>query len=119
MSLKKIKISKLKNKIITNLEKCPFKRGIVLKILIKTPKKPNSAKRAIIKIELSTFKITFAYIPGIGHNLKKHAIVLISGRGVRDLPSISYRCIRHKYDLEGVKNRFSRKSIYGVQKIKI
>ena len=92
----------------------PQKKGIVLQTRIVTPKKPNSARRPVAKLSLMNKKQTIAHIPGIGHNLRKHSNVLIRGGGARDLPGVSYTCIRGVYDLSGVLNRFRRRSIYGI-----
>lgn len=97
------------------LDKNPQKKGMVLKTRIVTPKKPNSARRPVAKIAfLSNKKQTIAHIPGIGHNLRKHSTVLVRGGGARDLPGVSYTCIRSVYDLSGVLNKKRRRSIYGV-----
>ena len=111
--------SLLKNKIIIKknfgiLCNNPQKRGIVLKTRIITPKKPNSARRPVAKISLINKKQTIAHIPGIGHNLRKHSNILIRGGGARDLPGVSYTCIRGVYDLNSVLNKTRRRSIYGV-----
>jgi len=94
--------------------KNPQKKGIVLQTRIVTPKKPNSARRPVAKLSLVNKKQTVAHIPGIGHNLRKHSNVLVRGGGARDLPGVSYTCIRGVYDLSGVLNRFRRRSIYGI-----
>lgn len=96
------------------LNKNPQKKGIVIKTRIITPKKPNSARRPVVKIVLVNKKQTVAHIPGIGHNLRKHSNILIRGGGARDLPGVSYTCIRGVYDLSGVLNKQRRRSIYGV-----
>lgn len=98
------------------LEKCPQKKAVCVRILIKTPRKPNSAKRKIARIRLSNGKYTFGYIPGIGHNLKEHSVVLVRGGRTKDLPGLQYKLIRGKYDLEGVLNRKKRRSKYGASK---
>lgn len=97
------------------LEFNPQNKGITLKTRIATPKKPNSAKRAVAKINLSNLNSIIAYIPGIGHNLRKHSLVLIRGGNTRDLPGVSHKCIRGKFDLAGVQNRVTRRSIFGVK----
>ena len=81
----------------------PQLRGIVLKTLIKKPKKPNSANRKCVRLRLSTGKEVTAYIPGEGHNLQEHSIVLVRGGRVPDLPGVKLKCIRGKYDLAHVK----------------
>lgn len=96
------------------LNKNPQKKGIVIKTRIITPKKPNSARRPVVKIVLVNKKQTVAHIPGIGHNLRKHSNILIRGGGARDLPGVSYTCVRGVYDLAGVLNKQRRRSIYGV-----
>jgi len=98
----------------TVLNNNPQKKGIVLKTRIVTPKKPNSARRPVVKMALVNKRQTVAHIPGIGHNLRKHSNVLIRGGGARDLPGVSYTCVRGVYDLAGVLNKQRRRSIYGV-----
>lgn len=106
---------KRKNKVLA-LKKNPQRRGICLKVFTMTPKKPNSALRKVARIKLSNnIKIT-AYIPGEGHNLQEYSIVLVRGGRARDLPSVRYKVIRGKYDLEPVRNRRTRRSKYGVKK---
>lgn len=109
--LKKKKVIKAK---LTILGSNPQKKGMVLKTRIVTPKKPNSARRPVAKISLVNKKQTVAHIPGVGHNLRKHSNTLIRGGGARDLPGVSYTCIRGVYDLSGVLNKQRRRSIYGV-----
>lgn len=98
------------------LEKCPQKKGFCLKLVIRTPKKPNSALRKVAKLKLSNKKIVYAYIPGEGHNLKEFSLVLIQGGRIKDLPGVKYKIIRGKYDLTGVKNRSTSRSKYGTKK---
>jgi small subunit ribosomal protein S12 len=109
--LKKKKKAKINFGVLNNN---PQKKGMVLKTRIVTPKKPNSARRPVAKISLVNKKQTVAHIPGIGHNLRKHSNVLIRGGGARDLPGVSYTCIRGLYDLSSVLNKLRRRSIYGV-----
>ena len=97
------------------LENSPQLKCVVLKVRITTPKKPNSAKRAIIKSAISNLKQCLVYIPGIGHNLRKHSLVLVRYGCTQDLPSLYLKCIRGVYDLSPVLNRISRRSIYGVK----
>ncbi|CRG98241.1 apicoplast ribosomal protein S12, putative (apicoplast) [Plasmodium gallinaceum] len=99
------------------LNKCPQKKGIVLKILIKTPKKPNSALRKVAKIKLSNNKELLAYIPGEGKSIQEHNFVLIKGGRVKDLPGIKYKIIRGSLDSIGVINRKTSRSKYGTKKI--
>jgi small subunit ribosomal protein S12 len=97
------------------LDKCPQKKGFCLRILLMTPKKPNSAIRKVARVLLSNLKQVSGYIPGKGHNLQKHSAILIRGGRVRDLPGIKYKIIRGKFDLKGVVNRRSSRSKYGVK----
>ena len=96
----------------------PFQRGVCLKVTTKTPKKPNSAMRAITKVKLSNGREVTAYIPGIGHNLQEHSIVLIKGGAPRDLPGVSYRITRGALDSVGVVTRRRGRSLYGTKKPK-
>nr|BAL70636.1 small subunit ribosomal protein 12 [Plasmodium coatneyi] len=118
--LYKKKFKKNKNNKKNNflLNKCPQKKGIVLKILIKTPKKPNSALRKVAKIKLSNNKELLAYIPGEGKSIQEHNFVLIKGGRVKDLPGIKYKIIRGSLDSIGVLNRKTSRSKYGVKKNK-
>lgn len=100
------------------LEKCPQKRGICSKLVIRTPKKPNSALRKIVKLRLSNNKLVYAYIPGEGHNLQEYSIVIIRGGRVKDLPGIKYHLVRGKLDFSGVPSRKTSRSKYGTKKIK-
>ena len=100
------------------LKKNPQKKGICLKVFTRTPKKPNSASRKVAKIRLTNRSDITAYIPGIGHNLQEHSVVLIRGGRVKDLPGVKYHCIRGKYDLRGVQNRRQGRSKYGAPKPK-
>jgi small subunit ribosomal protein S12 len=94
----------------------PQIKGVVMKVRITTPRKPNSARRPVVKVLLSSKKQRVAHIPGKGHNLRKHSEVLISGVGARDLPGVHFSCVRGKYDLSGVMGKVRRRSIYGVKK---
>nr|AYC64071.1 ribosomal protein S12 [Halimeda micronesica] len=98
------------------LQACPQRRGVCTRVFTTTPKKPNSAIRKVARIRLTTgFEVT-AYIPGIGHNLQEHAVVLIRGGRVKDLPGVRYKVIRGTLDTAGVKNRIQGRSKYGVKK---
>ena len=103
----------LKNRVLFSSVGSPFKRGVCLKVTTVTPKKPNSALRKIAKVRLTSGEEVTAYIPGIGHNLQEHSIVLIRGGRVKDLPGVRYHIIRGKLDSEGVANRLSSRSKYG------
>ncbi|MDO8425408.1 MAG: 30S ribosomal protein S12, partial [bacterium] len=94
----------------------PFKRGECLKVTTMTPKKPNSAIRKIARVRLSNGQEVTAYIPGIGHNLQEHSIVLIRGGKVRDLPGVRYHIVRGVYDTSGVDKRKNSRSLYGVKR---
>ena len=98
------------------LSASPQKKGVIKQIRIKTPRKPNSARRQVFKLFLYTQKYTVASLKGKGHTLKKHLRVLICGTGARDLPGVYCHCIRNKYDLKGVLTKIRRRSIYGVKK---
>ena len=100
------------------LEKCPQKRGVCLQVKTQTPKKPNSALRKIARVRLSTGKEATAYIPGEGHHLQEHSIVLIRGGRVRDLPGVRYHVIRGTLDTMGVDDRKRGRSKYGTKKPK-
>jgi len=94
----------------------PFKKGVCLQVKTQTPKKPNSALRKVARVRLSNGKEVTAYIPGEGHNLQEHSVVLVRGGRVKDLPGIKYTIVRGVYDLQGVSGRKSSRSIYGVKK---
>ena len=96
----------------------PFKRGVCLKVTTTTPKKPNSALRKIARVRLSNGMEVTAYIPGIGHNLQEHSIVMIRGGRVKDLPGVRYHIVRGIYDTQGVTNRKQGRSLYGAKKEK-
>lgn len=96
----------------------PFKRGVCVKVTTVTPKKPNSALRKIARVRLSNQMEVTAYIPGEGHNLQEHSIVLIRGGRVKDLPGIRYHVVRGILDTEGVADRKQQRSKYGTKKEK-
>lgn len=103
----------------TNLKKgSPFKRGVCVKVTTMTPKKPNSAIRKIARVRLSNGTEVAAYIPGEGHNLQEHSIVMIRGGRVRDLPGVRYHIVRGVYDTQGVEGRQQSRSMYGTKKPK-
>ena len=95
------------------LDSCPQKRGVCLQVKTMTPKKPNSALRKIARVRLTNGKEITAYIPGIGHNLQEHSIVLVRGGRVRDLPGVRYHIIRGTLDTTGVESRKQSRSKYG------
>ncbi len=106
----------LKNKPIILTEGRPFLRGVCVKVTTVTPKKPNSALRKIARVRLTSGQEVTAYIPGIGHNLQEHSVVLVRGGRVKDLPGVRYHIIRGKYDTAGVQNRKRGRSVYGAKK---
>lgn len=93
----------------------PFKRGVVLQVRTMTPRKPNSALRKVARVRLSNKQEVTAYIPGEGHNLAEHAIVLVRGGRVQDLPGVKYHVVRGKFDTAGVEGRKSSRSRYGTK----
>ena len=101
----------------TNYEKpAPFKRGVCVKVTTKTPKKPNSALRKVARVRLQNGYEVWAYIGGEGHNLQEHAVVMIRGGRVKDLPGVRYHIVRGNLDLQGVQNRKQGRSKYGAKK---
>ena len=95
-----------------------FKRGVCLRVTTTTPKKPNSALRKIARVRLSNGMEVTAYIPGVGHNLQEHSIVLIRGGRVKDLPGVRYHIVRGVYDTQGVSGRKQGRSLYGAKREK-
>ena len=100
------------------LERCPQKQGVCLQVRTMTPKKPNSALRKITRVRLSNGKEVTVYIPGEGHNLQEHSVVLIRGGRVKDLPGVRYHIIRGTLDTQGVADRRQRRSKYGAKRPK-
>jgi small subunit ribosomal protein S12 len=98
------------------LNKTPQRKGVCVKVFVRSPKKPNSALRKVAKIKLSNGPKIESYIPGEGHNLQEYSVVLMRGGRVPDLPGVKYHLIRGKYDLQGVKNRKTSRSRYGTKK---
>ncbi len=98
-----------------DLEGCPQKKGVCLQVMTRTPKKPNSALRKVARVRLTNGKEVTAYIPGEGHNLQEHSIVLIRGGRVRDLPGVKYHIIRGRLDTAGVDGRKRGRSKYGAK----
>jgi len=106
----------LKNKPVKATKSNPFKRGVCVKVTTMTPKKPNSALRKIAKVRLTSGQEVTAYIPGEGHNLQEHSVVLIRGGRVKDLPGVRYHIIRGQLDTQGVSDRTKSRSLYGTKK---
>ena len=100
------------------LTRCPQRRGVCTKVYTTTPKKPNSALRKVARVRLTSGVEITAYIPGVGHNLQEHSIVLVRGGRVRDLPGVRYKVIRGALDTQGVKNRKQARSRYGAKRDK-
>ena len=100
------------------LENSPFRRGVCIQVMTRTPKKPNSAMRKVAKVRLTNGYEVIAYIPDEGHNLQEHSIVLIRGGRVKDLPGVRYHILRGVLDTQGVKNRKQRRSKYGAKRPK-
>lgn len=100
------------------LKACPQRRGVCTRVYTTTPKKPNSALRKVAKVRLSNGFEVISYIPGIGHNLQEHSVVLIRGGRVKDLPGVRYHIVRGVLDLQGVNGRLRGRSKYGAKKPK-
>ena len=98
------------------LEQSPQKKGICIRVFTKTPKKPNSAIRKVARVRLTNKNEVTAYIPGEGHNLQEHAVVLVRGGRVKDLPGVNYHLVRGKYDLQGIPTRKNGRSKYGTRR---
>lgn len=105
----------IKNRPVVLPKGSPFKRGVCIKVYTTTPKKPNSAIRKVAKIRLTNGYEVVAYIPGIGHNLQEHSVVLIRGGRVKDLPGVRYHVVRGKLDTTGVDGRQRGRSKYGTK----
>jgi small subunit ribosomal protein S12 len=108
---------KSRNK-VPALEACPQKRGVCTRVYTTTPKKPNSALRKVAKVRLTNGYEVIGYIPGEGHNLQEHSVVMIRGGRVKDLPGVRYHILRGVLDTQGVKNRKQRRSKYGAKRPK-
>ena len=98
------------------LKRCPQAKGIVTKLATMSPKKPNSANRKVARVRLTSRSKVISYIPGIGHGLQEHSVVLVRGGRVKDLPGVRYHMVRGKFDLKGVLNRQQGRSKYGTKK---
>ena len=97
---------------------CPERRGVCIRVYTQTPKKPNSALRKVARVRLTNAVEVTTYIPGIGHNLQEHSIVLVRGGRVKDLPGVRYHIVRGSLDLQGVKDRKQSRSKYGAKRPK-
>ena len=114
--LRKKRIRPLGRNKVPALEKQPLKRGVCVKVYTTTPKKPNSALRKVARVRLSNGHEVISYIPGEGHNLQEHSVVLIRGGRVKDLPGVRYHTVRGTLDTSGVSDRRQRRSKYGAKK---
>lgn len=99
-----------------HLQNCPIKKGVVMRVMILKPKKPNSAQRKAARVRLTNGEIVSAYIPGIGHNCQEHSVVYVRGGRSQDLPGVKYHLVRGAMDLAGVANRATSRSKYGAKK---
>ena len=116
--IKKSRVKPITRNKVPALEQQPLKRGVCLKVYTTTPKKPNSALRKVARVRLSNgFEVT-AYIPGEGHNLQEHSVVLLRGGRVKDLPGVRYHILRGNLDTQGIPTRRKRRSLYGAKKPK-
>ena len=116
--IKKSRVKPLARNKVPALEKQPLKRGVCVKVYTTTPKKPNSALRKVARVRLTNSTEVTAYIPGEGHNLQEHSIVLIEGGRVKDLPGVRYHIVRGTLDTAGVDDRKTSRSRYGAKKPK-
>jgi small subunit ribosomal protein S12 len=114
--LNKINLKKKSHHRAPALENNPQKKGTVKRARIVTPRKPNSARRPVAKVILSSERRLTAHIPGVGHNIRSHSSVLIRGGGSRDLPGVRYSCIRGVYDFASILDKKKRRSLYGTKK---
>lgn len=112
------RVSKVKRNKAPALQECPQRRGVCVQVKTKTPKKPNSALRKVAWVRLSNGREIIAYIPGEGHNLQEHSIVLVRGGKVKDLPGVRYHIVRGALDTAAVKDRKKSRSKYGAKKPK-
>ena len=116
--IRKPRQPKVKRSKSMHLQECPQKRGVCLQVKTVTPKKPNSALRKVARVRLSNGKECTAYIPGEGHNLQEHSIVIVRGGRVRDLPGVRYKVVRGVLDTLGVGDRRQARSRYGAKRPK-
>ena len=116
--VRKNRVGDKKRNKVPALESCPQKRGVCTRVYTTTPKKPNSALRKVARIKLTNGEDVITYIPGEGHNLQEHSVILIRGGRVKDLPGVRYHTIRGALDAQGVKNRKKGRSKYGAKKPK-
>ena len=116
--IRKPRAKVLKRNKVPALKACPQKRGVCVKVYTTTPKKPNSALRKVARVKLTNGQEVTSYIPGEGHNLQEHSVVLIRGGRVKDLPGVRYHIIRGTLDTQGLDKRRQRRSKYGAKRPK-
>ena len=116
--VRKARVLQVKGTKRAALQGCPQRRGVCVRVYTTTPKKPNSALRKVARVRLTSQVEVTAYIPGEGHNLQEHSMVLVRGGRVKDLPGVRYKIIRGTLDTQGVKNRKQARSRYGAKKVK-
>lgn len=115
--IRKPRVAKKRSQRRPALQHCPQKKGVCIKLVTRTPKKPNSALRKLALLRLSNRKRIYGYIPGEGkHSLQEHSVVMVRGGRVKDLPGIKYKLVRGVYDFEGLKGRKKARSKYGTKK---
>jgi small subunit ribosomal protein S12 len=112
------RVTSIKKRKFPALQKCPQKKGICLRVYVTSPKKPNSAHRKVARLRLTNGQEITAHIPGEGHNIQEHSVVLIRGGRTQDLPGVKYKLIRGILDLEGVANKKRARSRFGAKKPK-
>ncbi|OGB87069.1 30S ribosomal protein S12 [candidate division WOR-1 bacterium RIFCSPLOWO2_02_FULL_46_20] len=112
------RIKKKSKKNVPALKGCPLRRGVCVRVYTTTPKKPNSALRKVARVRLTTGMEVSAYIPGVGHNLQEHSVVLVRGGRVKDLPGVRYHIVRGSFDTAGVEGRKQSRSKYGAKMVK-
>ena len=116
--IKKGRRNKKAKKRVPALKGCPLRRGVCVRVYTTTPKKPNSALRKVARVRLTTGMEASAYIPGVGHNLQEHSVVLVRGGRVKDLPGVRYHIVRGAFDTLGVEGRKQGRSKYGAKRVK-
>ena len=116
--IRKSRTPRTQRDMVPALEACPQKRGVCTRVYTTTPKKPNSALRKVARVRLTNGYEVTCYIPGEGHNLQEHSVVMIRGGRVKDLPGVRYHIIRGTLDTQGVKDRKQRRSKYGAKRPK-
>jgi small subunit ribosomal protein S12 len=114
--IRKPRAKVLKRNKVPALKACPQKRGVCLRVYTTTPKKPNSALRKVARVKLTNGQEVTSYIPGEGHNLQEHSVVLIRGGRVKDLPGVRYHIVRGTLDTQGLEKRRQRRSKYGAKR---